>query len=39
VAFNNNRDDDAPTSAQRFQALLGQEPPGPPADDPQLSLG
>ena len=39
VAFNNNRDDDAPTAAQRFQALLGQEPPGPAADDPQLSLG
>jgi uncharacterized protein YecE (DUF72 family) len=27
VAFNNNRDDDAPTAAQRFRALLGQEPP------------
>lgn len=39
VAFNNNRGDDAPTAAQRFQALLGQEPPGPAADDPQLSLG
>jgi uncharacterized protein YecE (DUF72 family) len=39
VAFNNNRGDDAPSAAQRFQALLGQEPPGPPADDPQLSLG
>jgi uncharacterized protein YecE (DUF72 family) len=24
VAFNNNRDDDAPTAAQRFRALLGQ---------------
>jgi uncharacterized protein YecE (DUF72 family) len=39
VAFNNNRGDDAPTAAQRFQSLLGQEPPGPAADDPQLSLG
>jgi uncharacterized protein YecE (DUF72 family) len=39
VAFNNNRDDDAPTAAQRFQALLGQEPPGPSPGDPQLSLG
>jgi uncharacterized protein YecE (DUF72 family) len=39
VAFNNNRGDDAPTAAQRFQALLGQEPPGPAAGDPQLSLG
>ena len=39
VFFNNNRDDDAPTAAQRFQALLGQEPPGPPPGDPQLSLG
>ncbi len=39
VAFNNNRGDDAPTAAQRFRALLGQEPPGPAADDPQLSLG
>jgi uncharacterized protein YecE (DUF72 family) len=37
VAFNNNRDDDAPTAAQRFRALLGQDP-GPPAEDPQLSL-
>jgi uncharacterized protein YecE (DUF72 family) len=35
VAFNNNRGDDAPTAAQRFQSLLGQEPPA----DPQLSLG
>jgi uncharacterized protein YecE (DUF72 family) len=38
VMFNNNRDDDAPTAAQRFQALLGQDP-GPPPDNPQLSLG
>ena len=38
VMFNNNRDDDAPTAAQRFQALLGQDP-GPPPEDPQLSLG
>jgi uncharacterized protein YecE (DUF72 family) len=37
VAFNNNRGDDAPTAAQRFQSLLGQEPPG--TEDPQLSLG
>jgi uncharacterized protein YecE (DUF72 family) len=38
VAFNNNRDDDAPTAAQRFQALLGQDP-GPPPEEGQLSLG
>ena len=38
VMFNNNRDDDAPTAAQRFRALLGQDP-GPPPEDPQLSLG
>jgi len=37
VMFNNNRDDDAPTAAQRFQALLGQDP-GPPPEDPQLEL-
>jgi uncharacterized protein YecE (DUF72 family) len=36
VAFNNNRGDDAPTAAQRFRALLGQEIPEP--DDPQLTL-
>jgi uncharacterized protein YecE (DUF72 family) len=36
VAFNNNRGDDAPTAAQRFRALLGQEVPE--ADDPQLTL-
>jgi uncharacterized protein YecE (DUF72 family) len=35
VMFNNNRDDDAPTAAQRFRALLGQVPPG----DEQLALG
>jgi uncharacterized protein YecE (DUF72 family) len=35
VAFNNNRGDDAPTAAQRFRALLGQEAP---AGDEQLSL-
>ena len=29
VAFNNNRGDDAPTAAQRFRALLGQEVPEP----------
>jgi uncharacterized protein YecE (DUF72 family) len=34
VMFNNNRDDDAPTAAQRFRALLGQEPPG----EEQLTL-
>jgi uncharacterized protein YecE (DUF72 family) len=34
VAFNNNRGDDAPTAAQRFRALLGQEVAG----DPQLSF-
>jgi len=38
VAFNNNRDDDAPTAAQRFQALLGQDP-GPTAEEGQLKLG
>ncbi|HEV2723445.1 MAG TPA: DUF72 domain-containing protein [Thermoleophilaceae bacterium] len=37
VLFNNNRDDDAPTAARRFRALLGQDP-GPPPEDPQLSL-
>jgi uncharacterized protein YecE (DUF72 family) len=37
VMFNNNRDDDAPSSARRFRALLGQDP-GPPAEDPQLRL-
>ena len=26
MLFNNNRDDDAPTAALRFRALLGQEP-------------
>ena len=35
VAFNNNRGDDAPTAAQRFRALLGQEAA---AGDEQLSL-
>ena len=34
VAFNNNRDDDAPTAAQRFRALLGQAPP----EEEQLSF-
>jgi uncharacterized protein YecE (DUF72 family) len=34
VMFNNNRDDDAPTAAQRFRSLLGQEPPG----EDQLTL-
>jgi uncharacterized protein YecE (DUF72 family) len=37
VLFNNNRDDDAPTAAQRFRSLLGQDP-GPGPEDPQLSL-
>ena len=37
VLFNNNRDDDAPTAARRFRALLGQDP-GPPPEDPQLRL-
>jgi uncharacterized protein YecE (DUF72 family) len=35
VMFNNNRDDDAPTAAQRFRALLGQAPP----EEEQLALG
>jgi uncharacterized protein YecE (DUF72 family) len=41
VAFNNNRGDDAPTAAQRFRALLGQDVPEegpPPAGGRQLSL-
>jgi uncharacterized protein YecE (DUF72 family) len=38
VYFNNNRDDDAPTAARRFRALLGQDP-GPPPEDAQLTLG
>ena len=37
VYFNNNRDDDAPTAARRFRALLGQDP-GPPPEDAQLRL-
>jgi uncharacterized protein YecE (DUF72 family) len=37
VMFNNNRDDDAPTAARRFRALLGQDP-GPPTDQAQLSM-
>jgi len=37
VQFNNNRDDDAPSAARRFRALLGQDP-GPPPEDPQLTL-
>lgn len=37
VLFNNNRDDDAPSSARRFRALLGQDP-GPPPETPQLRL-
>ncbi|HEY7633208.1 MAG TPA: DUF72 domain-containing protein [Thermoleophilaceae bacterium] len=35
--FNNNRGDDAPTSAQRFMSLLGQDP-GPPPQEAQLRL-
>lgn len=38
VFFNNNRDDDAPSAARKFRALLGQDP-GPPPDDGQLQLG
>jgi uncharacterized protein YecE (DUF72 family) len=38
VMFNNNRDDDAPSAARRFRALLGQDP-GPPPEDDQLTLG
>jgi uncharacterized protein YecE (DUF72 family) len=37
VLFNNNRDDDAPSSARRFRALLGQDP-GPPPEEDQLRL-
>jgi uncharacterized protein YecE (DUF72 family) len=37
VFFNNNRDDDAPTAARRFRALLGQDP-GPPPEEDQLRL-
>jgi len=37
VFFNNNRDDDAPTAARRFRALIGQDP-GPPPEDGQLNL-
>jgi len=37
VFFNNNRDDDAPTAARRFRALLGQDP-GPPPEGEQLTL-
>ena len=37
VMFNNNRSDDAPTAAQRFRSLLGQDP-GPPAEEPQQRL-
>jgi uncharacterized protein YecE (DUF72 family) len=41
VAFNNNRDDDAPSSARRFRSLLGQDPgPAPDAGpEAQLELG
>ena len=38
VMFNNNRDDDAPSSARRFRALLGQDP-GPHPEEDQLRLG
>jgi uncharacterized protein YecE (DUF72 family) len=37
VMFNNNRGDDAPTAAQRFRALLGQDP-GPSPEESQLRL-
>jgi len=37
VLFNNNRGDDAPTAAQRFMSLLGQDP-GPPPAEAQLRL-
>ena len=37
MMFNNNRSDDAPTAAQRFRQLLGQDP-GPPPIDPQQRL-
>jgi uncharacterized protein YecE (DUF72 family) len=37
MMFNNNRSDDAPTAAQRFRQLLGQDP-GPPPVDPQQKL-
>ena len=37
VMFNNNRDDDAPTAARRFRALLGQDP-GPAAGEGQQRL-
>lgn len=37
VMFNNNRDDDAPTAARRFQSLLGLEM-GPPDGDAQQRL-
>ena len=38
VMFNNNRGADAPTSARRFRALMGQDP-GPPPDEGQLRMG
>jgi uncharacterized protein YecE (DUF72 family) len=37
VMFNNNRSDDAPTAAQRFRQLVGQDP-GPPPEDLQQRL-
>jgi uncharacterized protein YecE (DUF72 family) len=37
VMFNNNRDDDAPTAARRFRALLGQDP-GPEVERGQQRL-
>jgi uncharacterized protein YecE (DUF72 family) len=37
VQFNNNRGRDAPTSAQQFRALLGQDP-GPAPEEGQLRL-
>jgi uncharacterized protein YecE (DUF72 family) len=38
VMFNNNRGADAPTAARRMRQLLGQDP-GPPPEEPQLTLG
>ncbi|MBX5470454.1 MAG: DUF72 domain-containing protein [Thermoleophilaceae bacterium] len=37
VAFNNNRDDDAPSAARRFREIMGQDP-GPPPEEAQLRI-
>ena len=37
VMFNNNRGDDAPTSARRLRELIGQDP-GPPPEQGQLRM-